>query len=136
MSAESQWAVQQAVKAKLDAATALTAITSTRIYDHVPQDTIYPYVVLGEMNATPMDTMTFTGMQIFLNVYCWSRNRGRREIRQMMEKIYEALNRQALTITGQHHIDTLFVSSSTSQDSDGLTYYGQQTFLIRTEPTT
>lgn len=135
MSADSKWAVQQAVVAALTADAGLDAIIDGRVYDHVPQGASFPYVVIGDMSSAPLDTVTDKGMQITLNVLCWSRYRGKKQVRDMQAAVYDALHRQALTITGQAHIDTQFLTSSDGQEGDGLTYFGAQTFTIWTEPT-
>lgn len=135
MSADSQWAVQQAIVAKLKGAAALTAIVGQRIYDDVPQGTAYPYIVVDDMTSVPFDTQGGVGAQVGVNIYCWSQYRGRKEVRQMMDAIYAALNRQALTISGHAHIDTLFMTSSTFRQGDGRTYSGMTSFRVTTEPT-
>jgi len=56
-------------------------------------------------------------------------------VRQMMDAIYAAMNRQALTISGHAHIDTLFLTSSTFRQGDGRTYSGMTSFRVTTEPT-
>lgn len=136
MNADSRWSVQKAVVTALKEDAQIDALVDGRVYDHVPQGSAFPYIVIGDISGSPYDTVADTGMQLSLNVLCWSRYRGRKELREMQAAIYNALHRVPLTLTDQDHIDTLFLSSSDGQEGDGLTYFGAQSFVIWTEPTT
>ena len=102
MTADSQWPLQQAVFAALSGDAALQTLIGNpaRVYDHVPQDSPFPYVVVGEATTRPFDTKTEDGMEQTLTIHSWSRYRGFSETKQIMGAIVDALDQQALSVTG------------------------------------
>lgn len=137
MGADSQWAVQQAVYSALSNASALTsqlAAGDDSIFDHVPEDSAFPYITIFETTAQPFDTQVGNGMDMIIGIHSWSRYRGEKEIKNIMAAVYDALHDTALTITGHTHILTRFLNSQAVMDPDGLTRHGVQQFRIITEP--
>lgn len=103
---------------------------SLNIYDDVPQKTSYPYVSIGEVVHTEFNTDTELGMSASVIIHTWSRERGRKETKQMQNLVYNALNRRNLIITGYHFISCEFVDSQTFVENDGKTRHGVQEFVI------
>lgn len=135
MTADAQWAVQQAVYSALTSDTTLQALLGNppRVYDHVPQDTAFPYVVIGQATTRSFDTKTEDGMEQTLTVHTWSRYRGIKETKQIMGAIVDALDQQSLSLTGHTLIQLRFEFSDTFLDEDGLTHHGVQRFRAVTE---
>ncbi len=136
MTADSQWVLQQAVYAALRADStlqALTGATPARVFDHVPQDSDFPYVVIGEATTADWDTKTEDGMNQTLMIHSWSRHRGLKEVKLMMAAVVDALDRQALSTTGHTLVQLRFEFSDTFLDQDGLTRHGVQRLRALTE---
>ena len=135
MTADSQWALQQAVFTALSGDAALQALVGNpaRVYDQVPQDAAFPYVVVGEVTARPFDSKTEDGMEQTVTVHSWSRYRGLKETKQIMAAVVDALDRQALGVTGHDLVLLRFEFSQTFLDPDGLTRHGVQRLRALTQ---
>ena len=137
MSADSSWDVQTGVYARLTGTAALTALLAEgedSILDHVPAGTVFPYVVMGESEVRPLDTQRGFGNDLTLTLHSYSRSLGMKEIKEIMEKIYEALHETSFTVPNQTLILCRFLGADTLLSEDGLTRHGIQRFQIITEP--
>lgn len=138
MSADPQWALQQAAHAALSADAALKALIGdpARVYDHVPQDSPFPYVVLGAAEGRPGEARTKTegGFEATLAVHTWSRYRGLKEAKAIMAAVADALDQRDLALAGHALILIHFVFGATFLDEDGLTRHGVQRFRALTQP--
>ena len=123
--------VQGLVYNTLAANSALQAL-GAEVYDNVPQNTVYPYVAVGEDLHNEWDTDTSLGTDCIITVHTWSRYRGRTETKRIQGAIYDALHRKesSFTISGYNVVLCDFVNSQSFLDSDGLTRHGVQTFRI------
>ncbi len=128
MTADSQWPLQVAVRAALVADATLDGLIAGRVYDQVPQDSPFPYVVVGDATARDFDTKTEDGMELTFTVHTWSRYRGLSETKQVMAAVLDALDGQGLTVTGHRLTLLRFEFSATFMDPDGLTRHGVQRF--------
>ena len=123
MSADSSWALQQAIYTALTGdATLMSLITG--VHDHVPQETAFPYVTIGEASAVDWRTVGHDGMEMTLVVHVWSRARGRKEAKQILAECYRIINDAKLTVPGHVLVWLHFEFSRTHLDSDGATYHG------------
>ncbi len=128
MTADSQWPLQVAVRAALVADATLNGLIAGRVYDHVPQDSPFPYVVVGDATARDFDTKTEDGLELTFTVHTWSRYRGLSETKQVMAAVLDALDGQGLTVTGHRLTLLRFEFSATLMDPDGVTRHGVQRF--------
>lgn len=130
MTQDPQWPLQQAIYAELQGDTALIGLLggSDRIFDHVPQESDFPYVAIGDMALNSFDTKTEDLAELTLAIHSWSRYRGMRELRRIMAAILEALEDSALPVAGFALITLQFRGSDTLLDEDGLTRHGIQKF--------
>ena len=127
MSAQS--AIQTAIYNALIANEAL-GYAITAVYDHVPQDAVFPYVVIGSDTLIDWDTDNSTGFEATLTLHVWSRYRGLKECKDIQGLIYSALHRQPLTIDGYTALDCLCEYHEADVDPDGLTRHGVQRFRV------
>ncbi len=135
MTADSQWAVQAAVNIALKADSTLQTFIGSpaRVFDRTPQDSAFPYVVIGEATAAAFDTKTEDGMEQTLTIHSWSRHDGKKEVKQIMGAIVDALDDVALTVTGHDLVYLRFEFSDVSMDPDGQTQHGVQRFRCITQ---
>lgn len=61
------------------------------VFDYVPEDTKFPYIVLGRAYAEPEYTKTTTGERIEITIDVWSGAKGKREAVEIINAISEAL---------------------------------------------
>lgn len=99
-------------------------------YDHVPQETAFPYVVIGDDTSIPWDTDDSIGSETTCTIHVWSRHRGRKEVKQIMRTIYEALHRQELSIIGGALVECQAELEESFMDPDGLTRHGVIRFRL------
>lgn len=123
MSVDSSWELQKAIYTALTGDSALMAII-TGVHDHVPQDTAFPYVTIGESTAVDWRTVGYDGMELTLVLHVWSRERGCREAKLILAEIHRILNDAKLTVPGHVLVWLHFEFSQTLPDSDGVTYHG------------
>lgn len=132
MSADSRWQVQKAAYAALSGNAPLIAAVSG-VFDFVPQASNFPYVVVSDAGARDWSTKTGSGAEVDLEITVASRGRGRKEGLDIMEKVYDLLHGQTLSLTGHSMINCRFVSGRTLVEEDGLTYRGVMRFRVVTE---
>lgn len=132
MTGDPSWALQQAVFSKLTGNASVTALVGQRVYDDVPENATFPYIVVGESWASPWDDSTAPGLEHIVMLHHWSRYDGAKELRQMMAAVYDALNRATLTVSGQDVLDVRFTFGQALRDPDGETRHGVQRFSIWT----
>lgn len=113
---------QEIYQALTGDSTLMTLVTG--VYDRVPQDSAYPYVVIGDMAGNDWSSKTTTGMEYLITLHVWSREGGRKETALIMERLHTLLHQSNLTITGQSLVLMQFLSSSLSLENDGWTYHG------------
>jgi hypothetical protein len=128
----SLFAAQEAVYTLLVADNGLKALIGNpaRLYDVVPPSALFPYVTLGDVLLRDLDTKESTGFEQDLALHVWSRYRGRKELKEIMQVLYDALHRVSLTVSGSHFVDCRFASASTRLDDDGLTLHGALRFRL------
>ena len=127
--ADHSFELQKTIYAKLNTDSTIKTTYSATVHDHVSSGTAFPYVVIGEetliddSSSKDIDFNEFT-----LTIHTFSRNRGRKEAKQIMARIYTLLHKASLTVTGANHINTRFEYSDVVREQDGLTYHGIQRF--------
>lgn len=124
MAGSALWATQTAVYGVLagDATlqTLLGTTTSTPyVFDSVPDNQAYPYVVIGDLGEQRDDTVGRTGKRIALPVVGVSSYPGNSQIHSIINRIAALLDRQALTITGYSHIKTLHRRTTPARQESG-----------------
>lgn len=110
--------IQKGIYTKLTAdATLVAAVTG--IYDDPPENTDYPYVLIGDSDETRDDTFTKYGRRARATVEVWSDYHGAKESLDLVTRITDDLDGVALTLTGWTHIRTLH-ESTVVQRMDGI----------------
>lgn len=117
--------VQKAVRSKLAAASGVTALVSTRIYDELPaSEPTYPYIQFGEMLTERFDVKESAGWDVELTLHVWSRGRGKKQAQDVLDAIEAALNRGTLTVTGYAVVSCDIRQLLNFEDADGMTRHG------------
>lgn len=107
MSTETLWRTQTAIYAHLSAALAVTTLLAQpdAVYDHVPANSAFPYIVLSDLSARPVDTQQYDGTEVLCTIESYSRQAGQQEIKKIADAISDALHNQNPAISG--HIPVL-----------------------------
>jgi hypothetical protein len=127
--ADHSFELQKTIYTKLNTDSTIRTTYSATVHDHVSTGTAFPYVVIGEETLTDDSSAKDIDFNEFtLTIHTFSRNRGRKEAKQIMARIYTLLHKASLTITGATHVNTRFEYSDVVREQDGLTYHGVQRF--------
>lgn len=94
------------------------------VFDAVPDNQAYPYIVIGEPVSDPWDTKTTTGEQIGIVIHVWSRYSGKKEAYDILNTCLQATSNR-LTIEGGFSIGLQERTNLTVfDDIDGITRHG------------
>ncbi len=137
MTAPSLAALQDALYAALASSAALKALIGdpVRVFDHVPSETAFPYVEIGEVKAARFDSASRNGLDCTVTLNVWSRYQGRREAKQILDAIYAVLHDGTLSVAGNAHVLSAFIGAETKRDDDGLTYHGIARYRVIVQAT-
>jgi hypothetical protein len=78
---------------------ALNGQVGVPVFDEVPPEDPSPRVVIGEGTERPWDTMTDEGSEETVTLHVWSRAKGSREVKSIMEAVDARLHNVRLTLT-------------------------------------
>jgi hypothetical protein len=129
------WALQKAAYAALVGNPALTSLLGgARIYDDVPQDAAFPYVVLDQMRLNDWSTCTERGAEHILMLHLWSRYDGKSEVHAIADAIRTVLDDAELTLDDNRLVNLAHQYSDLQRDPDGETWHAVMRFRAVTEP--
>ena len=132
MSADSSWELQQAIYTALTGDPTLMGMI-TGVHDHVPQGAAFPYITVGEGSAVPWRAAGVEGMEATLILHVWSRERGRKQAKQIMAEMHRILDDADLTVPGHVLVSLRFEFSQTMLDADGFIYHGIARYHAKTD---
>ena len=98
------------------------------VYDYVPEESKFPYVVLGRVYSTPERTKTTDGERIEATIDVWSRSKGKKETISIIKNIEAALS-EDLTVEGAFLLDQKVNSREVLEEVSSL-YHGTITFEL------
>jgi hypothetical protein len=109
---------------------ALNGVISVDVYDSLPDNTPAPYVVIGDDTSIDWSTDNENGLECTITIHCWSTYRGRAEIKNIQQSVYNALHRATLALDGYDSVGCHFEFSESFIEADGVTRHGVQRFRI------
>ena len=124
------WPLQQAVYTRLSADTALVTTLGAAVYDSVPDSAPFPYVVIGDDTESPNDTMGKTRRNTTLMIHTWSQAKGKKQTKEIQDRVDELLDRWAPTVTGWASTHMLNEFRESFMDADGVTRHGVSRYRI------
>ena len=124
------WNLQKAIYDTLDGSVTGMDGASVTVYDDVPEDVSYPYVILGEETTANNGSVTLDGVEHTLTIHVWSQYRGRREIKEIMESVYSLLHNTAISVSGASLVNIRQEFSNTLAENDGITRHGVMRFRV------
>jgi hypothetical protein len=131
----SLWAVQEAIYTALENQVDLKSQAGARasLYDHVPTDAVFPYVVFGEFAASPFGGKDFAGSEQIVSLEVLSRYRGSFEVKQILQVIHETLHDADFQIAGGALVLCRTETAQVTVLEDGLTRKGLYRFKVTTQ---
>jgi hypothetical protein len=122
------WQLQKSIFTALNGNVTGVSSANIPIYDDVPEGSVYPYVVIGEETTSNNGTKTLDGVEHTITLHVWSQYRGRREIKEIMQSVYEKLHNTAITVSGASLVNIRQEFSNTLAEQDGITRHGVMRF--------
>lgn len=98
------------------------------IFDYVPEDTRFPYIVIGRIYSEPENTKTTIGERIEIDLDIWSSAKGKKETINIVNLIKNALE-DDLVIPGADVIDQEIKSIEVLEEINDL-YHGTVVFEV------
>jgi hypothetical protein len=125
MTQSASWALQKGIYQKLAADTTLTELMGgVHIYDDVPQGTAYPYLTLGQSVVRDWSTATEKGQEHVLTLHVWSSAAGRKQAKQIIQAIDEALHDVDLVLEDHSLVNLRFEFADARREPSGEVYHG------------
>lgn len=135
MMASSASELQKAVFAALEAnASLLAMIGGNRIFDHVPVNTPFPYLVFGRTTVSDWSTDTEDGCEHLFTIHAWSKARGKLEVLNIMSALCQQLHEADLVLQGHRLVNLRCEFEEIRHDEDLDAYHGMARFRAVTEP--
>lgn len=107
-----------------DDSTLDSLVGNNKIFDNVPQGTSYPYVKIGLENTRDVGTKTKDGKVYNVDIEVWSQYRGQKEIKEIMERVYNLFNNVTISVSGASSVMSFVVNTTTVVEVDGITRHG------------
>jgi len=127
--------LQQAIFTALTGSTVLVNyLGGAKVYDDIPEDTPFPYVIIGQSLMRDWGTVSEQGREHLLRLHVWSRNPGSTETQLITEEIINVLHDQDLMLQDNVLINLRFSGADVLRDSDGKTHHSILRFRAVTEP--
>lgn len=129
------WPLQKALYQRLAADAALMEEIGDppRLYDDPPPDAAFPYVVLGEARAAPVPGADGL-FEHDLRLHVHSRHAGRRDVKRILDRLYDALEGADFPVEGARLVSARFVFADVFRREEGV-FTGVARFRLVTEET-
>jgi len=122
-----QFELQSAIYTALNVP-AITTTLACGVYDEVIEGNSYPFITLGEETAIDYSTNNLVGAETTINIHIWSRYKGSKQTKEIMDKVHDLLHDVSLTVSGVNLINLRFEYSDIMRDPDGITRHGVMRF--------
>ena len=95
-----------------------------RLYDHAPDDPIYPYLTYGAMRSEDISADETLLSAHTVNLHVWSRYSGRSEVVNLLAELTRILQASPLELTGAKQISANIVYTDIFRTPDARTLHG------------
>jgi hypothetical protein len=124
--ADAGFAVQKAIYAALNG----NLGAGVSVYNHTPQDSAYPYVVIGGCEIVEDDYLAERKSEYYSYISVWSQYKGSKQVLDIISAIDTALHNKKLALDFGSMSDCKLKRKRCSLDADGITYMGNITVHI------
>ncbi|MBN8542795.1 MAG: DUF3168 domain-containing protein [Alphaproteobacteria bacterium] len=121
--------LQQALFARLNGDALLMSMIQG-IHDSVPQNTSFPYVVIGDGDQNDVPASDTISVRCSLDIEVFSRSKGRKEVLLILERLYALLHQSVLTVSGYECIISRCSRAETETLIDAVTLRGSMRVTI------
>jgi len=101
-------------------------LAPTPVYDDVPEESAFPYVVIGEDTGSDWFSSTWGGREVTLTIHVWSQYRGMKELKTIMEKVVRNLTNWTPDLSADNFAVALLIPEFEDQfkEGEGITRHG------------
>lgn len=110
---------------------AIDGLVTCEVYDAVPQDAAYPYVLIDTDTVTNDDFTNLRMERRFVYLSIWSRAYGSAEVRGIIDQL-DAIHETVLTLDVGQCASLRVERTHINREPDNLTYMGSVTLRILT----
>ena len=107
-----------------DAEVARIEATNYTVYDDLPEQATYPYVVMGEITARDWSDKFEPGQEVYSTKHIWSQYRGKKEVTEMGDAILQALTAPLDLSPNFRAVLQELDTNEIIMDIDGITRHG------------
>lgn len=125
----SLWPLQECFFKRLSEDTALTSKVKG-VYDHVDENTKFPYVTIGDPTVRPFPTKSSSGEEISVVLHCFSKYTGKKEAYEILNLMVQAVTKEDLVIEGFTFFRLELDGMNVITDIDGKTKHGIARFKV------
>lgn len=123
------YTLQQALYARLSGDGVLMGMVEG-IHDTVPQQSAFPYVVIGDGRQDDLPAQALTAARCTLDIEVFSRSKGRKQTLLILDRIFALLHRNVLSVDGYECIVTRCERAQTDMLLDALTLRGSMSVSV------
>lgn len=105
--------VQKAIYARLK-----HELSDVSIYDAVPEDERFPYVVLGDESSNDWSDKIGAGLDLATTIQVFSRADGYREAKEIADRVVQALTKASLAVEGFTVLDLALEGHEAFRDQE------------------
>lgn len=102
--------------------TLLEAELDENIYDFVPEDSLLPYVTIGDINLAHEAKQQGSVYELQVDLHAYDKYTGRKNLLTLGNEIFELLNAKELEIEDFTHHETRLISQSVELMNDAERY--------------
>lgn len=101
------------------------------VFDNIPDNQRpYPFVQVGDDEFDDWGAHDIDGFKVGITIHTWSQAEGRKECKQIQDKIYDILHELDLELDDQVTVSMRSGLITTMIDPDGRTYHGVNKFNL------
>ncbi len=120
----SERAVHDAIWARLDDQ------LSVDVYDHVPDQSAFPFVSIGQHDVDELDSDLVRAGTHRITLTIWSAHRGQQQVLDLMGQIDAALHHYETALSSGALVLMRIDDRRSTLDADGKTYMGSVTIEV------
>lgn len=109
------------------------SLAADRVYDRVPANRTFPYIVFGNVQVINELIENFSGAEVYVTIDVWSQEVGKTEAQRIGKAVIDALDDVDLSNNDVTVKSCLLDDAQYVPDADGLTTHGILTFHILTD---
>ena len=126
------WIIQKAVFSRLD-----TDLPEP-VYDHVPDGSAYPYVVIGDDAESSWNTKQLGGVEVELSITVYAQYRGWRTTKELADSVIASMTGVALDLSTDSFsaLAVIYDGSQQNRHPDGITREIELSFRVKVQDIT